>query len=189
MLSKQIILHGCSANHRCTIFSYVKLILERLLYKSWAQFVYASHEQWKLEPSTPRVSQWSGMVYHHRASTTMMYQRDLDDNVPHCSLPHHCVMMFPFPNTMERGWALSICVPPLQCWPSVAAFFGITNIIRWGPFISSPFLLYFVKRIPGLCKWWLVLYTKEVVQKQRTLISVDAQRLPTRAQCGGIARG
>ena len=123
-------------------------------------------------------------------------------DVPHCSLPHHCAMIYPLPAIM-KGWALlSICVPLLQRWPSaVAAFFRITNIIRWGPFIWEKSLhsiprnhqltifAIFVTRIPGLCKWWLVLYTKEVVQKQRTLISVDAQRLPTRAQCGGIARG
>ena len=75
-----------SANHRCTIFSYVKLILERLLYRSWAQFVYASHEQWKLESSTPRESQRSGMVYHQRTPTTMMYQRVLYDMMYHTDL-------------------------------------------------------------------------------------------------------
>ena len=128
-------------------------------YRSWAQFVYASHEQWKLEPSTPRVSQWRGMVYHppsinyHDVKKSSWWH-----DVPHCSLPH-CAMMYLLPTTMMLKRALDdmmyhivlwhydvsssnyhggrmsieeyiyVCVPLLQRWPSVAAFFGITDII------------------------------------------------------------
>ena len=189
-------------------------------YRSWAQFVYASHEQWKLEPSTPRVSQWRGMVYHppsinyHDVKKSSWWH-----DVPHCSLPH-CAMMYLLPTTMMLKRALDDMMyhivlwhydvsssnyhgerMSIECMCATVATLAISGCVLrnnryhfWGPFIwketiSSPFLLYFVTRIPGLCKCWLVLYTKEVVQKQRTLISVDAQRLPTRAQCGGIARG
>ena len=85
-------------------------------YRSWAQFVYASHEQWKLEPSTPRVSQWRGMVYHppsinyHDVKKSSWWH-----DVPHCSLPH-CAMMYLLPTTMMLKRALDDMMYHIVLW-------------------------------------------------------------------------
>ena len=101
-------------------------------YRSWAQFVYASHEQWKLEPSTPRVSQWSGVVYHHRASTIMMLKRALDDMMYHIVLWHYDVY-----SSNYHGERMSI---EYMC--ATVATLAISGCVLrnnryhfWGPFI------------------------------------------------------
>ena len=137
--------------------------------------------------------EWCGVPppsinYHDVKKSSWWY------DVPHCTLALWCII-FQLPWRKNEHWGVYICMCATVATLAISGCVLRNNRYHfWGPFIwmetiSSPFLLYFVTRIPGLCKCWLVLYTKEVVQKQRTLISVDAQRLPTRAQCGGIARG
>ena len=108
--------------HRCTIFSYVLLVLERLLQKLGTICVCQSRTVEAGAFNSKGVPvEWCGVPppsinYHD------VQKRSWWHEVPHCSLPHHSTMMYLLPTTVEKGGVI-------ECMCATVATLAITGCI------------------------------------------------------------